>query len=226
MCVVRTSSGIVSKAVVILKDGRRLESEEFMDDLNYRDSEAGYTVKSTAVLDGLLESEGISRDDAGKVLIIRDMEEDDTVYVSDHAEKRIMEREGIGRKSIARIVKKAWECGTDGATAPGLTGKWVRGRDQANRKYVLYGDFLYIFDSARNVLITVIHVPSRANILRSADHRDNKRSALRDNERHKKYRRDGRKASYGFRYITAGRNGKNGTTQGIRNASGVIRKSQ
>lgn len=196
MCVIRSSKSMSSKAVVWLPDGRKVESEAFLDDLTYKDAEDGYSVRSKQVIEGLLKAEGYDYGDAEKTLIIRDVSEDDAVYVSDHAEKRIREREGINRKAVSRIVKKAWEEGTDGTKVPGLTGQWVRSKDQHNRKYIIYGNFLYIFDNARKVLITVIPVPSRTNMLRLADNKDNKRHKVRDMDRHKRDARYERKAAY------------------------------
>lgn len=83
------------------------------------------------------------------------------ITISRHAEKRMKERCGFNKKSIERIVKRAYEKGTDYKDTTGLLKRWIKKIHLKNKKaneYRVYGQMLYIFDNGK--LVTVLHIPN------------------------------------------------------------------
>ena len=83
------------------------------------------------------------------------------VEVTKHAEKRLIERCGLNKKSIQRIANKAFNDGIRHGQTKGSLKKWVDGLYFTNKtanNIRLYGDKAFIFTNER--LITVIQIPS------------------------------------------------------------------
>lgn len=83
------------------------------------------------------------------------------VQVSKHAERRLIERCGLNKKSVQRIAERAFEYGITHSDTKGNLHKWVdslyfRNRNANNIR--LYGDKAYIF--AGDILVTVLQIPS------------------------------------------------------------------
>ena len=80
--------------------------------------------------------------------------------VSKHAEERLKERCGFGKKSYERMAYKAFEEGITHSQTKGNLNKWVTKLYFVNRKannIRLYGDKAYIFYGS--TLVTVIQIP-------------------------------------------------------------------
>ena len=83
------------------------------------------------------------------------------VKVTKHAEKRLIERCGLNKKSVQRIADKAFNEGFRHSQTKGSLKKWVDGLYFTNKtanNIRLYGDKAFIFTNER--LITVIQIPS------------------------------------------------------------------
>ena len=82
-------------------------------------------------------------------------------YVSDHARKRMRERNGLNKKSIDRIADKAYKYGLKHGETTGRLNKWITKLYFVNRdanSIRIYGDKVYIFSN--DFLITVFKVPN------------------------------------------------------------------
>lgn len=84
-----------------------------------------------------------------------------SVQVSKHAEKRLIERCGLNKRSVQRIAEKAFTHGIVHKDTKGNLHKWVDSlyfRNRSANNIRLYGDKAYIF--AGDILVTVLQIPS------------------------------------------------------------------
>lgn len=98
------------------------------------------------------------------------------VYITKHAEKRLKERVGLGKKALQRAADAAYDKGAKHCETTGNLNKWVtslyfNNRDANNIR--LYNDKAWIF--AGQKLITVIQVPStlKSSLKQTLDRRKN-----------------------------------------------------
>ena len=83
------------------------------------------------------------------------------ITISKHAEARLRERTGLGKKSCERIAKKAFEQGISHSQTKGNLNKWItsvyfRSNHAVNVR--ILGDKAFLF-SKDDVLVTVLQVP-------------------------------------------------------------------
>ena len=88
--------------------------------------------------------------------------EEDTIYITEHAMKRMKERAGWNRNAAVRMTKKAVEKGKNADEVNGRLGAWLRHRvlrymGPGKRWYRVYGNFVFAF--AGQNLVTVMHRP-------------------------------------------------------------------
>lgn len=81
--------------------------------------------------------------------------------ISEHAKERLAQRNGLNKKSIDRIAKRAYTEGISHAQTKGNLNKWVtslyfKSRNANNIR--LYGDKAYIF--CDDTLVTVLQIPA------------------------------------------------------------------
>lgn len=95
---------------------------------------------------------------------VNDMEE---LIISEHAYKRIRQRNGWNRKTTDRMIKRIYLNGLRIDEIKGYAKKWFSHK-QSNRslegEYILYGDHVYIFNG--NVLITSYQLPCREQVMK------------------------------------------------------------
>lgn len=84
--------------------------------------------------------------------------EEDTYYISKHAEKRLKERNGWNKKTQLRMMKKVIDNGKRGDEIKGTYKQIVkRVKDKyPAQEHIVYGDMLYIFND--KLLITVYYL--------------------------------------------------------------------
>lgn len=81
--------------------------------------------------------------------------------ITNHAEDRIIERCGIKKKSVDRMVQIVLEKGYSHNQLKGRLRKWVDGiylKDRKLNNIKLYGDKAYLFTD--NKLITALQIPN------------------------------------------------------------------
>ncbi len=84
------------------------------------------------------------------------------IYISDHAMKRIKERNGWGKKSSIRMIKKIYDEGLTPENVKGKYAAWVRNKvatANAGDYFRLYGESLYVFN--KETLVTVLPTPRK-----------------------------------------------------------------
>lgn len=83
------------------------------------------------------------------------------IHITNHAKKRLRQRNGINKKSINRIAEKAYYHGLKHSETTGNLNKWITKLYFMYKKansIRIYGDKAYLF--ANSNLITVLQVPS------------------------------------------------------------------
>ncbi|MCR4610575.1 MAG: hypothetical protein K5644_01630 [Lachnospiraceae bacterium] len=93
--------------------------------------------------------------------------EDTYVHISEHAYKRMKERNGWNRKTANRMIKRIYINGQRPDEVKGYIKIWIvhkLGQVRENDEYVLYGDYVYIFNN--NVLVTSFRQPCREKVLK------------------------------------------------------------
>lgn len=84
-----------------------------------------------------------------------------SVIITKHAEERLKERIGLGKKALQRAAEAAYEKGVKHSETTGNLNKWVTSlyfRNPEANNIRLYNDKAWIF--AGQKLITVIQVPA------------------------------------------------------------------
>lgn len=84
------------------------------------------------------------------------------LYVTKHAEKRLVERCGLNKKSMLRMAEKVFDNGKKINETKGALNRWLVEKYNNNEgadNIRLYGDNAWIFSG--NYLLTVLHVPNK-----------------------------------------------------------------
>ncbi|MGN1023311.1 MAG: hypothetical protein ACI4OJ_07435 [Lachnospiraceae bacterium] len=86
----------------------------------------------------------------------------DTIYITEHAMKRMKQRAGWNRNAAVRMTKKAVEKGKSADEVTGRLGAWLRHKaleeeGPGNWWYRVYGNFIFVF--ADQNLVTVFQRP-------------------------------------------------------------------
>ena len=91
-----------------------------------------------------------------------------TIFISEHAFKRLKERTGWTKKTSFRMLKRVYDTGLRHESIKGYISIWVEhkltSRYSDCDECVLYGRHLYLFND--KILLTVLTAPSRERCLR------------------------------------------------------------
>ncbi len=91
----------------------------------------------------------------------------EVVFITEHAYKRIRKRNGWSKKTINRMIARIYVNGLRPDDVKGYKKKWIihkTSRDEKNDEYVLYGDYIYIFNN--RVLLTSYSLPCKERVLK------------------------------------------------------------
>lgn len=81
------------------------------------------------------------------------------MYVTKHAEARIIERTGINKKAVFRNAENAIERGYDLDQTKGALAYWAKAHTEYGFTVKIYGNYLYVFSNECR-LITLIPIPA------------------------------------------------------------------
>ena len=161
MCEVKMLRDSERQICIVLKNGEMLYSEW------YKEQDKPGTERQ--VLDETFAENDIAKENMDRWYISRKREDPETVYISDHAIKRLKERNGWTKKASVRMVRKIYDEGLAPEDVRGRYASWVRQKDEQkgrNDKLLLYGENLYIFNN--NTLVTVIPTPRKGSYYNQA----------------------------------------------------------
>ena len=101
------------------------------------------------------------------------MNEDKTIYVTDHAYMRLRERNGWNRATAERMVARIYKNGVrpddvKGYLKPYLQTKAVEAGAREISDVVIYGDIIYLF-SRKSVLVTAYPAPTKNTFIRNRE---------------------------------------------------------
>ncbi|MGN0240997.1 MAG: hypothetical protein ACI4CS_04845 [Candidatus Weimeria sp.] len=114
--------------------------------------------------------------------------EKDTIYISEHAMKRLRKRLGFNKSAAYRMTKKAFEKGITKDNANGYLKTWIESkvtRQGNGSDFRIYGQYAFIFD--KNVLVTVYNmVQKEAYKVAHEQHVDKAYNRTRENAKVRK----------------------------------------
>ena len=151
MCKVNTFRNADKRMMVITKNGKKFYSRW------YADNNSGNEEIKEQAYEDVLKIHKIKETDVARLVVNVNVEDKDTVFISEHAMIRMKERNGWTRKTSVRMVKKIYETGLDPKQMKGKRATWAMRHSSGNCDLRYYGDFLYIFRD--NILVTVIPEP-------------------------------------------------------------------
>lgn len=164
MCKIEDLNKSKKRITVVTNDGTSYISEWIIDDSETDETYINCTKNELAQYAAILEENNINPDDV-KTWFVSRRREKDTIYISDHAFVRMKERCGFNKKTAIRMVKKAYEKGTDITNVKDYLSTWAKKqelRQEDGERAILYGDFVYRF--CYDTLVTVIHKPQKGKV--------------------------------------------------------------
>ena len=90
------------------------------------------------------------------------VDEESNVKITKHGSKRVRERLGVNKKSVARTAERALNEGLDHNDLTGVLRKYVDRvylKEKKANNIKVYGDKLYVFKD--NILITVLQLSTK-----------------------------------------------------------------
>lgn len=169
--------------ITVNHEGREiiLFTEWFVDsDIYDRDEETGLTADELEKVHALLEASGLTVKDI--VYCHRSLKKDNinAVYVSEHAYKRLKERNNWNKKTATRMAVKIYNDGkriqeVDAVTRAYIVNKTLNKTNcKIKKEFVVYGDIIYVFNN--RTLITCYHLPSKTTIRNTIFKMSNRRA--------------------------------------------------
>ena len=155
---------VEKRIVILLTNGERVFSEWY----------DGSTFDEAGIYTDLVNDNKIAEDDVDEWYVNRKREDDeDILYISDHAMDRLKERNGWSRKTSLRMMKKIFGEGLSPEQMKGTFRTWAMHRQEnakKDEKFLAYGERLYVFN--RNTLVTVLPFPNKGTFYnRTSDRR-------------------------------------------------------
>lgn len=151
-------AGCKKRIIITTREGKKYSSKWFVDeDYIAVANKSNCTLAEINAKKELLKKYNFKENDIAKwdISIKRD---EDVIYVTRHAEKRLKERNGWNKKTIDRMVYKIF---TEGVTVNKKDHPWAV-KISANcykPVYKIYGNFVYIFSGT--TLVTVLNIPQK-----------------------------------------------------------------
>ena len=94
--------------------------------------------------------------------------QEDAIFISQHAYKRMKERLGWNKKTSERMMKKVYDTGKRDNDLKGYLAVWLKKKHMFmdNDDVVIFGEHIFLFRN--RVLVTVLHSPGRVSCLKAA----------------------------------------------------------
>lgn len=119
----------------------------------------GMTYYDKEDIDSIIQSCGYDLATISDPIVVMKKEKD-TVYISDHAMKRLRKRLGFNRSAAYRMTKKAWEEGLTRDKVDGYLRTWIEKKMESHPEdgsdYRIYGQYAFVYN--KNVLVTVYNM--------------------------------------------------------------------
>ena len=166
MCKVKELCETTKKITIVTFDNTEITGDWFTDDERIKvDTKVNVTEAEENEYYKLLRDNNLCESDVSRWYTSRKREKD-TIYITEHAIKRIRQRCGWNKKTALRMVSKVVDKGRRAEKEKGYVGKWMNRRlsQQQGEGYwnMIYGDHLYVFRFEN--LLTVFHMPNKGTI--------------------------------------------------------------
>jgi hypothetical protein len=128
-------------------------------------SQATNTEAGSKAVETVMREFSINGDDVEEIFLNRKKEEG-TIYITDHAEGRLKQRNGWNKNTAIRMIKKVYDEGTRAEDVKGYLAPWFRHKTEEGNpgdEFVLYGDMVYLFNGQS--LLTAFHKPHKGKFL-------------------------------------------------------------
>ncbi len=149
------------RITIELKNGDVIHTKWFKDNSKPIKSKVNMTQREEQEIELLKKKRHISDDEIKQWYIAR-KRQCEKIYISNHAYKRLKERNGWNKHSADRMVVKVYKKGIDLRDVPFECSQWAMeiGNNHLNGDiYKIYGDSIFVFD--RKTLITVLNIPTK-----------------------------------------------------------------
>ena len=170
MCVVNELKNSDRRVEIILKNGETYRSAWYVNNNQIKDVNGDPIRQEDIVYSNMLIEYNIRENDVKEWHVNRLRINDGiNIYISDHAMDRLKQRNGWGRKTALRMVKKIYDNGLTPSEVKGKYAAWVKSKEAQALKHetlILYGDTLYIF--SYNTLVTVLPAPKKGSYYNQA----------------------------------------------------------
>ncbi len=153
MCKIRSAEECKKRVFIETKTGEVKKSEWFTD--NGEKSEVTNATRSERdTYLKLLKEFDLTEQDIIKWSVNR-LKEQEYIYISDHAFRRLRERNGWNKRTAFRMVKRVYDNGKRTKDIKGQIKTYIKKREKSHPddEYVVYGNDLYIF--CKHMLVTV-----------------------------------------------------------------------
>ena len=159
---VKTMQDCKKRVVVKLKSGEMLFTNWYEDNSEKMEQRINCTEKSFDEKNVLLKNTELKDEDV-LVWYTQRFKDGKDILITDHAFKRLKERNGWSKKSSLRMVKRVFEEGKTLSKLNGALRKWVayKKSNDPSHEFIVYGEKLYVFQTT--TLITVINIPKDLN---------------------------------------------------------------
>lgn len=168
MCKVKTMREMDKRIILITKNGQELVSEG----LNAPGGRSDYIRALEEATNGILKENNLNSNDIDEYHVER-ITEEDHVYITDHALKRLKQRNGWSKKTSKRMLARIYEQGKHCKDLTGRMKTWIKHKEQVsgdNTDYRIYGEKLYIFDGS--TLVTVVNTPRKGSFFNQAKNKN------------------------------------------------------
>ncbi len=164
MCKVKTAREMNKRVVCRTKDGGIFYSGYFQEP----GGQVSYEEAINENIRKTMDDHCLCEDDIEEIEIEK-LKEDDHIYLSRHALKRLKKRNGWNKKTSERMLKKIYEEGKQGDEIKGSVASWIEHKEKirsGNAAYILYGEKAYVFDG--QLLVTVLNTPRKRSYFNPA----------------------------------------------------------
>lgn len=161
MCEVKELCKTERKLIIVMKNKKRYYSGWYEDNGVIEVAPGVFKSTESIIFNGMIEKYKIPMHLISEWFIVR-KRNTEPVYISDHAMRRLKERNGWKKSTSLRMVQRIYDEGISPEDVKGYLAKWVKTKNAEMNQgdsLRLYGDILYVFHN--KTLVTAYPVPKK-----------------------------------------------------------------
>ena len=160
MCEVALLNEVYKKVIIKTNEGKVIHSGWFTT----HDKDGNRLFTERSVVETALREHNLTEDNISNWHINQVKPDNGKIYISEHASKRLKQRNGWGKRTQLRMLPKIYDTGKRIDDIKGKYASWIRHKEDVKNEMdelVLFGDMLYVFN--RKTLVTVLHTPQKGS---------------------------------------------------------------